>query len=240
MSDRNLLICKDLLGGRQGCQFLTAPDLQISQGQIVLVIGPNGSGKSTLLETLLGVIAPFSGTLQHKATLGFLPSDPNVQEGVDGESLFDILDVKNSRWRSPAITTALGAGHLVPRVLSDVSAGERQRVILSALLQHPADLLGLDEPLTHLDWQYATTLATLIEDQRQQGRSFIITCHDLNWLSRFPEAQIVCLEKGRAIATGFLKDVLTNPKVQDCFYFRSVFVDNPLDGTKILATSLKT
>lgn len=239
MSKNIVLKVENLIGGRHDCAFLNVPDLTLSSGDILFIVGRNGSGKSTFLETIAGIIPPFKGALIKPDTITYMPSTTTIQDGVTGFDLYDLFAISRSKWKSQRICDVLEITSLLPRVLTDLSSGERQRVILSAVLQHAGDFVILDECLNHLDWKHAESLPGIITHAASKGRSFILTSHDLGWITRFPHASVICLEKGQILSEGKATDVLIDPKVQECFYFRSVFVDNPLDKSKILATATR-
>lgn len=230
-----LLRTTGVKGGREGCWFLDIPDLRICSKDILFLIGPNGSGKSTLLETLFGALPTGEGQIERLAPVSYLPSSPRSQEGVTGETLYDILGVHHSEFRDPKVTASLDAQDLLARPLELLSAGERQRVFLSAILQHSGRVVILDEPLSHLDWRYQLATMRLLEQQSASGRAFVVALHELTWIPA--EAEVLALHLGKVVARGRSEEVLTSRAVQDCFYFHSAFVQNPIDGQRQLLIS---
>lgn len=152
-----------LLGGFPA---LAGADLDVAPGEIVLLEGPNGAGKSTLLRLCAGLVAVASGTVE---VLGAdLTTDRRAvrrRVGLLGHSgaLYDELTVAdNLRFVAGAARAPLGAwesamgrmeldGRLAGVAVGRLSAGQRRRVALAAVLARSPELWLLDEPHAGFD-----------------------------------------------------------------------------------------
>lgn len=217
---------------------------EFANGEIHFIIGPNGSGKTTALRLLSGLLKPVEGSIEDfhadsPERLGlpaaYMPARSEIQFGVTGTDLLDLLHTRNSKWANAPELESLDTARLLRIPLESLSSGEAQRVCLFAVLSHPGDFVFLDEPLTHLDWKYSLRLQKIIMAQTKAGRSFILSNHDLNWCLQFPLARGTLLDKGQVIARDFVEELLRQPKVQNVFGFRAELVTNPLSGCKLLA-----
>ena len=143
-------------------------NLEIEDGEFVIVVGPSGCGKTTTLRMIAGFETPNMGTLHIGETLmnHVPPKDRNLAMVFQNYALFPHMSVERNlsfglRIRHASkkeiiaqvheIAEMLGIGALLDRKPSQLSGGERQRVALGrALLRKPQAFL-LDEPLSNLD-----------------------------------------------------------------------------------------
>ena len=134
--------------------LLAADDLEVRRSQRVAVIGPTGVGKTTLIKTFLGGLAPLSGKVRHgsNTTLGYLSQthedlDPSATALAALQSATG-LRMKEAR---DLLGSLLLSGDEVLKKISELSGGQRSRVILAKLVAQNANVLFLDEPTNHLD-----------------------------------------------------------------------------------------
>ncbi len=199
---------------------LRGMSLTVPPGQTVLVSGPTGCGKSTLGLALCGAIpALIAGRISGAARvngvcsaerpvratareLGFLLQDVAYQtftDRVSDEVAFGLENFGVSETamevRIAAALEQVGAAHLAARRLSSLSAGERQRAVLAALLALDQPLLMLDEPLAYLDRASRRRLLALIRRLAEAGKGILIFEHRRD-LVRPAAATEVCMEEG--------------------------------------------
>ena len=188
------------IGGRS---VLSNVSLSVGDGEFIGVLGPNGAGKTTLMRTLLGLIRPSSGTVRvlgkspvrGNPEIGYLPQVRTLMPALGMRGLdFIASSVKGERWGLPITTradrraieqtlTAVGATALADRPLSDMSGGERQRLLLAQALLGSPRLLLLDEPLISLDPRHQEAVIGLVRQFcRDRGITVLFSAHELNQL----------------------------------------------------------
>jgi len=188
--------------GNDGCEALAGLDLDVEPGERVLISGPTGCGKSTLGWVLCGA-APglipghLSGRVAVRGRpvgergprdlsrdLGFLLQ--NVEHQIFTDRVADEIAFGLENFGVPeaemddriaAALDRVSAGHLAGRALATLSAGERQRVMLAALLALDPPILMLDEPMAFLDRHAQTTLLDLTAGLARSGRTILIFEH---------------------------------------------------------------
>lgn len=135
-------------------EALTRPvDVVVERGQKTAIKGVNGLGKSTLLKTLLGLIPPISGTVEHDQFVepGYFEQE---ERGSDRTALEEIWaefpGMTNGEVRAALAKCGLTAEHITTR-MRVLSGGENAKARLCRLMLRPMNLLVLDEPTNHLD-----------------------------------------------------------------------------------------
>ena len=201
-----------------GHNILSDIDFQLRPGEFCGLIGANGSGKTTLIRTILGFIAPSSGSISFdgggKATsVGYVPQkfslDPYmpmrardlVALGLDGNRLGVPLPSRARRRKVDEMLEAVEATPFADQRIGQLSGGQQQRVLIAhALIRRPR-LLLLDEPLANLDMRSVAGIVVLLRRiSRQFQTTVLLSAHDMNPLLSLMD-RIVYLAHGRA-ATG--------------------------------------
>jgi zinc/manganese transport system ATP-binding protein len=222
-----------VLGGRT---VLADVSLDIGQQEFIGVLGPNGAGKTTLMRAILGLLLPYRGEIQ---VLGKAASRGNSAVGYMPQVRVAIGSVRLRGWDVVAsvfeshrlglpwlsktgkreVAWALemvGAEALARRPLTEMSGGERQRLLLArALVGHPK-LLLLDEPLISLDPHYLREVVELVRSLQQELQlTVLFSAHELNPLLGVLD-RVLYLGGGRA-ALGCVDDVVTGPALSSLY-----------------------
>lgn len=233
-------------------QLLEAVCLEVRPGTLLGLIGPNGAGKSTLLKCISQLLAPTAGrvTLDGEELGGRSPQEIARQIALLPQSTtlnfaFTCLEVV-LMGRNPHLGRfqAEGAGdhaiaqqsmtdtdseEFVTRLITEVSAGERQRVLLARALTQQPRLLLLDEPTAGLDVQHQLQVFTLIRDLVGQGLTAIAVVHDLNLAARFCD-RLVLLDRGVVHERGRVSNVLTPENLASVFKVEATVEQDPALG----------
>ena len=221
------------IGGRD---ILVDASFAIRRGEFIGVVGPNGAGKTTLMRAILGLLPPRAGSLRvfgrapqrGDPQIGYLPQVRTVMPDLRVRG-FDFIasSVRGERWGMPSLTrgdramiektlTAIGAADLAGRPLSDMSGGERQRLLLAQALLGEPQLLLLDEPLISLDYRYQETVINLVRRfARERGITVLFSAHELNQLIGTLD-RVLYLGNGHA-ALGTVAEVVTAPVLSQLY-----------------------
>jgi len=105
---------------------------------------------------------------------------------------------------------------LASRAVSELSAGERARVLLARALVVAAPILLADEPAAHLDPAHQLRVLEMLRAEAVRGTAIVVTLHDLSLASRFCD-EIVVLHDGGIVAQGTPGDALGDDILQDVF-----------------------
>ncbi|MBR6599722.1 MAG: ABC-F family ATP-binding cassette domain-containing protein, partial [Oscillospiraceae bacterium] len=130
-----------------------AVDLQIERNQKVAIKGVNGLGKSTLIKTLLGIIKPIQGTVEHDQFVkyGYFKQEEEASSKTALQEIWDEYpSMTNAEVRAALARCGLTTEHITSQ-MKVLSGGENAKVRLCHLMLQEFNLLVLDEPTNHLD-----------------------------------------------------------------------------------------
>ena len=215
------------IGGRT---VLRDVSFAVRPGEFIGVLGPNGSGKTTLMRAVLGLCPPVAGSLRvfgaepHRGdpAIGYLPQTRTVIPDLRVRGLdFIGASLAGHRWGLPAHDSAgrrmigealdaVGARELATRPLSEMSGGERQRLLLAQALIGNPKLLLLDEPLIMLDARHQEVAIDVVRKVcRERGITVLFSGHELNQLLGAID-RVLYLRNGQAVL-GAIDEVVTGP-----------------------------
>lgn len=134
--------------------LVTLPEyLEVHKSDKIGIIGKNGAGKTTLLKTILGELAPLSGSSEINPSVK-VGGYAQIMENLDSE-LSIIAELGKDFENEKEIRTMLGGllitGDKVKQKISTLSGGERAKVALTKMLLGRPDIIIMDEPTNHLD-----------------------------------------------------------------------------------------
>lgn len=171
--------------------------LDVYRGDKIGLIGRNGSGKSTLLKTLIGELAPVSGSLSLGSNVDVAYFDQGLSDLSENQTVLDnIWSVDPTAEPGPlrAFLARFGfSGEDVFKLVKMLSGGEKTKVCLARLLYHPANLVILDEPTNHLDMPAREALESALQEY---DGSCLIVSHDRFFLNQVVN-RIVHFQDGR-------------------------------------------
>jgi len=226
---------RNVWAGYNGHRALEEVTFGIESGCLAGLVGPNGSGKSTLLKVILGLHQPWRGqVLVHgqpcnpkHGHLAYMPQS----EVVDWNFPVTVLDVvlmgrygrlglvrhpKKRDWR--LAMEALERVRLADRArrrIGELSGGEQRRALLARALAQEADIFLLDEPVTGLDATSQHDLLQLFDELRAEGRTLLVSTHDLSCVAAGFDHAIALNRK--VIAFGRPETVLTEEVLNATF-----------------------
>jgi iron complex transport system ATP-binding protein len=246
-----LLKINHLSAGYYRKDILKNVSLAVNQGDFLGVIGPNGSGKTTLLRLITRVLSPRQGEIDFKGENIFrmnlkelCRSVAFVAQDVATNFSFTVMEVvlmgriphlKRLQFETrkdigiaEAALRESDTFDLKEKLIDELSAGERQRVIIArALAQEPA-LLLLDEPTAHLDIGHQIQILDLLKRlNRQANLTIVMVLHDLNLASAYCN-RIVLLDEGKIFKEGSPEEVLTYQNIEAVYKTVVLVNENPV------------
>ena len=226
----------------------------VESGEFLGILGPNGSGKTTLLRSISRVLKPQKGTifigdadiyklkmLEVAKQLAVVPQDTPITFDFTAlevvlmgrnphiprfkmESREDLAIAKNSMKMT-------GIWNLAERPVTELSGGEKQRVIIARALTQEPKILLLDEPTTHLDICNQLEIMDLLKQLCKTKKMLMIAVfHDFNLAARYCDS-IILLKEGKIVAVGESNKTLTSENVKKVFSVDTIVKKHPVTGS---------
>ena len=224
---------------REACVART-PELEICSGDFICLLGPNGAGKSTLIRTLAGIQTPLEGTVQldnhpldqlspreRARKVSVVLTEMTSPGMLDAHSLvalgrhpysgrFGILGQKD-RERIAWAFQAVDAISLENRQVTQLSDGERQKLLIARALAQETPLMLLDEPTAFLDLpRQIELMLTLRKLAGQEQMGILLSTHNLDLALRFAD-RIWLLREDGTILPGYPEELVVNGEISHTF-----------------------
>ena len=219
--------------------------LDIDGPQFISIIGPNGVGKSTLIHCLNKILSPTKGvvsidgknvndyTLKELAKkVGYVPYTSNDIFPLTVVDTVLMGRHPHSKWKSIDgdleivydTLKLMKIEHLAMRSSDELSAGQKQKVVLSrGLVQQPRILL-LDEPTSNLDIKHQMEVTRILKGLcKEKGIIVVMISHDLNIAAKYAD-QIIMMHEGGIFAVGTPADVITEKNIKVVYEVESKII----------------
>jgi iron complex transport system ATP-binding protein len=218
-------------------------NLRIAGGEHIAILGPNGCGKSTLIKAItcecypivrpgmeikifgrdrwdvqqlrkhLGVVAAELPGERTAVTSGL---DAAVSGFFSSSTIWPNLVVTESmRATALEMLALMGAEYLRDRLVGEMSAGEKRRVMIARSLVHRLQMLLLDEPSNALDLSAQQELREILRKVASTTGLIMVTHHLADILPEID--RVVMMRDGRIVADGPKRELLTTPRLRELF-----------------------
>jgi iron complex transport system ATP-binding protein len=223
----------------------------VGTGTFLGILGPNGSGKTTLLKAISRVLKPRKGAVllddsdiydmktvdvakqmavvpQDSAiTFSFTVLDIVLMGRTPHLSRFEVEGEKDLAIAKKAMEFT-GTWQLAQRLITELSGGEKQRVIIARALTQEPEVLLLDEPTSHLDVSNQLEIMDLLKQLCDEKKLLIIgVFHDFNLAARYCDS-IILLKQGKIVATGKSNETLTSENIKKVFGIDTIVNKHPV------------
>lgn len=217
--------------------------------ELTCLIGPNGAGKSTLIKTIAGMQTPLSGSVWlgkecvHNLNALDLAKQVSVvlTDRVDTGylSAYELVSLGRhpyTNWNGKLTSHDEGvinwafsvtkSQHLANRTASELSDGERQRIMIARALAQEPTLMILDEPTAYLDLPNRVEILSLLKKlANNEHRTILLSTHDLDIALKIAD-KIWLLPADSTLTTGIPEELILNGSLQSAFQTDDIKFDN--------------
>lgn len=181
-------------------------NLNIKNNTIHAIIGPNGSGKTTLLRLITGIYQPNEGKININGKYAMqLENDYLYDEktGIENIKIFGKYFNFNIDESLNSYSSQLGLTEHLSKRVSNYSKGMKRKLSLLIVILMKRDIIIMDEPTSGVDPISRIEIRKLIENLKSNGKTIIITSHDLSEIEKFAD-DISMIKNGKLL---FNKDI---------------------------------
>jgi iron complex transport system ATP-binding protein len=234
-------------------EVLKGIDLRLEAGELAGILGPNGSGKSTLILALSGVLSYRKGHIKvdgeeiARSTARWrarqMACVPQKSELTFPFKCLSVVLMGRypylSRWGGYAegdMNKALDAMEqtdtiqFAQRMITEVSGGEAQRVIIARALAQETDILLLDEATSSLDVAKKIQIFDLLKTKNAQGTTLLCAMHDLNLAALYCK-RLIFLKDGRIVLDGPTHETFTDKNLSEIYETDVRVSEHPATGS---------
>ena len=165
----------------------------LNSGELIQLKGRNGSGKTTLIKVLCGILKNYEGSISYDNGLNLGERNEIFYLGHKNALKDNLTVLENLKYdyRSDGIELSrlkenlavLGLENYLFTKVSDLSEGQKRKIILSCFLASNKSIYLLDEPLINLDEESKKIVSLEIENKINSGSSIVFTSHEKNILA---------------------------------------------------------
>ena len=244
--------------GYNGVPLISDISLSLARGEILTLIGPNGAGKSTVLKSITRHLAAVSGVvyldeknmrlLSGKETASKLaavltervrPELMNCFEFVSAgrypyTGSFGMLTARDREIVNRALER-VNALDIAEKDISQISDGQRQRVLLARAICQEPEVIVLDEPTSFLDVKHKIELLGILADMAKNGGiSVVMSLHEIDLAERISD-KIVCVKGERIAACGTPRETFNDSTVKELYGIESGSFNTALGNIELAA-----
>ena len=207
--------------------------MDITEGEVVVLLGPSGSGKSTFLRCLNQLETATAGQILID---GYDVTDKhtdinkvrqNIGMVFQHFNLFNHLNVMDNMTLAPVhlkvmtkdearkkameLLTRVGLADKAEAFPSQLSGGQKQRVAIARALAMKPDIMLFDEPTSALDPEMVGEVLAVMKELAKEGMTMVVVTHEIGFAREVAD-RVVFMEGGYIVEQGTPEEVLANPK----------------------------
>ncbi|MFJ6999045.1 ABC transporter ATP-binding protein [Streptomyces albidoflavus] len=224
-----LLTARGLTVGYRDVVAVREVDLDLRAGEVTALMGRNGSGKSSLLWALQGTGPRRGGTVKVTGPGDSKPADPHRVPAAQARRLVGLVpqtpadllylesveqELAQAQTESESADSARAVlDRLAPGIDDathprDLSEGQKLALVLAIQLCAAPPVVLLDEPTRGLDYRAKDQLITIVENLAAEGRSVVISTHDVEFAARVAD-RVIVIADGDLVADGPTGEIIT-------------------------------
>ena len=187
--------------------------MSFHKGGIHTILGPNGSGKTTLIKSILGLVIPNGGSInisgkqilghwEYRNEISYMPQIAHFPQNLKVSELFEMIkDLRKGAHNEDKLVSGFKLESFLDKKLGNLSGGTSQKVNIAITFMFDSPLIILDEPTTGLDPVALIHLKKLIHEEKEKGKTILISTHIMSLVEEISD-EIVFLLEGKIYFQG--------------------------------------
>lgn len=214
-------------------EVLKGIDLDIKQGEVVVIIGPSGSGKSTFLRTMNLLEVPTKGTVTFEGVditdkkndvfkmrekMGMVFQQFNLFPNMTVLENITLSPIKTKKLpkveaeqKAYELLDKVGLRDKASAIPASLSGGQQQRIAIARGLAMDPDVLLFDEPTSALDPEMVGEVLAVMQDLAKSGMTMVIVTHEMGFAREVAD-RVIFMDGGVIVEEGAPEAVFGNPK----------------------------
>ncbi len=190
-------------------------NINIKIGEFLGITGSNGGGKTTVLSAVLGILKPDSGEISVLGTdifkgrnsIGYVPQTVSVDRQFPISVIETVMTAflksglhpfkrysKTEKEKALCVLKSVGLNNKADNLISELSGGEFQRVLIARALVNNPEILLLDEPTSNIDKESRNSIYTLLKELNNKGVTVVMVTHDLQSINNIL-TRLICINR---------------------------------------------
>lgn len=218
-------------------------NLQVEQGEVVVIIGPSGSGKSTLLRCLNFLEAPEQGEvivqgehldhqnpekiIQLRSKMGMVfqrfnlfPHMTALQNVMEGPLTVKKATREEAQVKATKLLEKVGLADKATAYPSKLSGGQQQRVAIARALAMDPLIMLFDEPTSALDPELVGEVLGVMKELAREGMTMVVVTHEMGFAKEVAD-RVLFIDEGVIIEEGTPEEIFTQPRQERTAAFLS-------------------
>lgn len=214
-------------------EVLKGIDVDIQQGQVVVIIGPSGSGKSTFLRTMNLLEVPTKGVITFEGVditdkkndifkmrekMGMVFQQFNLFPNMSVLDNITLSPIKTkgipkaeAEAKAKALLEKVGLPEKASAFPQSLSGGQQQRIAIARGLAMDPDVMLFDEPTSALDPEMVGEVLTVMQDLAQSGMTMVIVTHEMGFAREVAD-RVIFMDGGVIVEEGTPEEIFENAK----------------------------
>src|SRR3954469_1833851 len=228
-----MISCKSVVKTFDNLEVLKGIDLDVTSGEVVVIIGPSGSGKSTFLRCMNHLETPNEGTITingkviepKEASLNKLRQDigmvfqqfnlfPHMtvtENIIEAPILLKKMTKDQAKAKALELLQKVGLAEKADEYPSRLSGGQKQRVAIARALAMEPKIMLFDEPTSALDPELVGEVLTVMKQLAKEGMTMIVVTHEMGFAKEVAD-RVIFMDGGNIIEQGIPEDIFVHPK----------------------------
>jgi ABC-type polar amino acid transport system ATPase subunit len=227
-----MITCKNVIKTFGDLEVLKGIDLQVSQGEVVVIIGPSGSGKSTFLrcmnhlESMDGGSITINGKMveNKEAALNKLrqeigmvfqqfnlfPHRTVMENIMEAPVLLKKMSKAEAKIKGIELLKKVGLEAKADEYPNRLSGGQKQRVAIARALAMEPMVMLFDEPTSALDPELVGEVLSVMKQLAKEGMTMVVVTHEMGFAKEVAD-RVIFMDGGNIIEQGIPDEIFVNP-----------------------------